>query len=62
MNVHVNWLIKVNVNVEVFFFTTNDIATNQLWLISRRFVWSAAVNFPFLTTFPYPTPLNQIMV
>ena len=55
INGHVNWFIKINVNVEVFFlfFTTTVSVTNQFWLISHRFDW---------TNLPYPKPLTQIMV
>ena len=63
MNGQINWFIKINIHVEVFFFFNATVCvTDQFWLISRRFNWSAFVNFPFLTTLPYPTPLNQIMV
>ena len=42
------WLIKVNVNVEVFFFTTTVSITDQFWLISRS-------KFPFFPFLNYPS-------
>ena len=53
INGHVNWFIKINVNVEVFFFFTTTVSvTDQFWLISGRFNLSSAVNFPFWLPFP----------
>ena len=41
INLQVNRFIKINVNVEVFFFLSTTVSvTNQFWLISRR-------KFPF---------------
>ena len=48
INGQVNWLIQINVNVEVFFFTTTVSVTDQLWLITRP-------KFPF---FNYPSLPN----
>ena len=64
INGQVNWFIKINVSVEAlfFFFTATVSLTDRFWLINRRFDWSAAVDFPFLTTLSYPMPPSQIMV
>ena len=50
INGQVNWFIKINVNVEVFFFTTTVSVTDQFWLISHR-------KFPFFnyTSLPNAT-------
>ena len=49
MNGQVNWFIKININVEVFFFFTTTVSVpDQFWLISRR-------KFPF---FNYPSLPN----
>ena len=46
INGQVNWIIKINLNVEVFFFfNTTFSVTDQFWLISRS-------KFPF---FNYPS-------
>ena len=46
--------MKINVSVEVFFFTATVGVTDN-------FNWWAAVTFSFLTTIPYPTPLTDII-
>ena len=36
INGQVNWLMKINVNVQVFFFTATVSVTDRFWLISRH--------------------------
>ena len=47
MNGQVNLLLKINVNVEVFFFTTTFVsATDQFWLINDRVSdWFCLISF-----------------
>ena len=38
VNGQVNWFVKINASVDVFFFFTANVSvTDQFWLISRHF-------------------------
>ena len=47
VNCHVNWFIKINVKVEVFFFLNTTISViDQFWLISRHVTdWFWLISF-----------------
>ena len=58
INGQVNWFIKINVNVEVFFiFITTVGVTDQFWLISRVTDWFWLISFDELQL-PYPSLPN----
>ena len=52
INSQVNRFIKINVDVEVFLFTTSVSVTNQFWLISHRKF--SFLNYPSLTKATQP--------
>ena len=46
INGQVNWFIKINVNGEVFFFTSSASVTDQFWLISHQVTnWFWLISF-----------------